>query len=284
MDIDVILGIGADHTKKTYATAWHQWRGFNPSLKESSKTALMFLMSLKRNGASMGTIRTRYHALSSIYNRLVHLELAEKNPFHKLASVFPIRDKAQVRPTRSFSARDVHAMLKLPDRRTARGVRDRAIMSAIFGGGLRVSEVHGLDVGDIICGHDGTTWRLHLAETKAQEVQYQPLAHCYAQPIVELVAQRKTEGATETDPLFITARGRLSIEQMRRIFKQYSEEIGQRKAPHAGRATFATQLLQQGATYEQVATALRHNDTQMVGVYDKRRRSDVDNVGVKITY
>lgn len=285
MDIQTILGLESDNTKRGYVEAWKQWEDFNPTLVESRKTALFFLMSLKRAGLSMGTIRSRYHALSSIYNKLVAFELAERNPFLKLSSVFPLRDKQQVRPTQSFTAQEVNELLASPDRRTWRGVRDRAIFAAIFGGGLRISEVHWLNVGDVVAIDHGASWRLQLRKTKAQEIQTQPLADLFAEAICELVSWRKSEGAEEDDPLFLSQqRSRMSIRALSRLFVSYSRRVGRRRAPHSGRATFATQLLDIGCSYEQVAIAMRHADSQMVHVYDKRRRDTLENVGARLTY
>ncbi len=48
-----------------------------------------------------------------------------------------------------LSQQDSARLVEAPDASTAAGLRDRAILEVAYGSGLRVSEVHGLDVGSV---------------------------------------------------------------------------------------------------------------------------------------
>ena len=47
---------------------------------------------------------------------------------------------------------DCFALLEAPSQRTALGLRDRCMLELLYGAGLRVSELVGLDLGDLIDG------------------------------------------------------------------------------------------------------------------------------------
>ncbi len=285
-----VLSLESEGTRKTYLIAWRQWEEFSKG-KPTRLKAFAFLGEMKRRGASALTLRLKYHSLASVYNKLVALEIEEKNPFHKLAAAFTLRDRSQVRPTAYVSAKQINQAFELPDLRTRAGVRDAAILACFFGGGLRISEVHGLNVGDVRIGGNGADYRLVLRKTKAGKMQTQPLASHFAEKIVRIVAQRKEDGANENSPLFVlyykdgsTREERFCIRTLRRFYRYTLSAVGAEAAPHSARASYATHLLTKGATYEQVAFALRHNDTQQVSTYDKRRKEEMDNVGGKICY
>lgn len=98
-----------------------------------------------------------------------------------------------------------------------------------------------------------------------------------------LVSRRISDSCKTDSPLFVNyhRKGypRLSESTLYRIYKRVWGT-----GCHSARATFATQLKDQGFNDEDVAVALRHSTTQQVQVYDKRRVEIGRNVSVKVKY
>jgi len=226
--------------------------------------------------------------LSALYRHLSDLALIRGNPWAMARNVLPARRHVQVRPTKLVPLELVPEILDLPDPRTKIGVRDRAVLAALFGGGLRRSEVVGLDLRDVLISADGS--RLVIRESKAGKRQEQALPDWAAERLAELVAQRSGDGATPIGPLFPTydlrgrERGRMSTASLRRLYSYYLEQVGlEGYAPHSARATAATALLQSGATDREVRDFLRHRTTGMVEVYDKRAKAN-DKIAGRLKY
>lgn len=279
------------NTQRRYETILAQLREYLAGQSIGSVTpnkALDYIRHLKDQGKSDATISNTIALLSALYRHLSDLDLIRGNPWALARIAIPARRHVQVRPTKLVPLELVPEILDLPDPRTKIGVRDRAILAVMFGGGLRRSEVVGLDMRDVLISADGS--RLIIRESKAGKRQEQALPEWAAERLAELVAQRSGDGATPIGPLFPTydlrgrERGRMSAASLRRLYSYYLEQVGlEGYAPHSARATAATALLQSGATDREVRDFLRHRTTGMVEVYDKRAAAN-DEIASRLTY
>jgi site-specific recombinase XerD len=138
----------------------------------------------------------------------------------------------------------------------ARRARDDAVLELLYGSGLRVGEVCGLDLSSIdlvvrgvtVWGKGAKQRRVPLSEP-ATEVLDGWLRHGRA----ELMAPH-----SPPDALFVNGRGnRLTPRDVRRIVDRRSVSPTH---PHALRHTFATHLLDGGADLRAVQELLGHSD------------------------
>jgi integrase/recombinase XerD len=162
-----------------------------------------------------------------------------------------------------------------------RATRDRAILSVLFGGGLRRGEVAKLLIGDVRKSSAGTSYLL-LRSTKDGQDHQQAIPDWAAEAVWALVDERVESGAAEDETLFVTWTGKGGRVQTHRpmsdasvylIFKRACEAAGLSDAftPHSARATAITKLLADGTPYREVQEFSRHKSVQMVEWYDKRR-------------
>lgn len=261
-------------TCRCYAAAINQFRVFvRPDIEHTEpKEALKFITRLEQGGAAWATIRNRVGALTAFFDFLEAIGERSGNPFRCIRGLIPKRQRCQVRPTAALSVSIIRAMLKAPAKNTKSGIRDKALLAALFGGALRPSEAAALKVSDVQVTQGGNIV-LRLAKTKAGIVQYQILSNRFAETIVELVSQRKSEGATNCDPLFINYNrhgGRICARTIARMFSHYAAECGVHAAPHAARAAAITQLLRAGASVIDVKRFSRHARLDSLEAYDKR--------------
>ena len=148
------------------------------------------------------------------------------------------------------------------------GQRDATILELLYATGLRVSELVSLNVNDIDmqesyirCWGKGSKERIVYLYPKAlREVK-----SYLEQARVALVGNRKSENA-----LFVNHRGeRLTRQWIWNILKNYGEKAGiqQRITPHTLRHSFATHLLQNGASLRHVQELLGHSSISTTQVY-----------------
>ena len=151
---------------------------------------------------------------------------------------------------------------------TPESQRDATILELLYATGLRVSELVSLNVQDIDlqesyirCWGKGSRERIAYLYPKAVA----ELKGYLAGARVVLLGNHKAETA-----LFVNHRGeRLTRQWVWNILKSYSKKAGvdQRITPHTLRHSFATHLLQNGASLRHVQELLGHSSISTTQVY-----------------
>ena len=151
---------------------------------------------------------------------------------------------------------------------TNEGHRDAVIMELLYATGLRVGELVSLNMQDvdlsesyIRCMGKGSKERIVHLYPKALEELRRYLIHAR----VALIGHRRTEPS-----LFVNHRGeRLTRQWVWTILKTYAQKAGiqQNITPHTLRHSFATHLLQNGASLRHVQELLGHSSISTTQVY-----------------
>ncbi len=231
---------------------------------------------------SNATIAKKFAVLRRVYRMLIAGDCGVSvNPFDSDRVPPPPKDSGRKRPTRMIDFDKVMLVIEAVSERTPKGLRDKAILCALFGGALRRSEVRALRVGDVRISPKGTTY-LYLRSTKAKRDAEQALPPWAATALERLAAARRTAGASEADYLFTSFTGRagavetshpVSNSGIYKLFKRVCLKAGAgaHVSPHSARATAITRLLDSGIPHREVQEFSRHSSIQMVELYDKRR-------------
>ena len=162
---------------------------------------------------------------------------------------------------------EVERLLDAVDRATPAGLRDRAILELLYGSGLRVSELTGLDVDDVDL-EEGSV-RVLGKGGKEREV---PLGR-YGREAVEayLVAARPAFViGRDRGALFLNQRGgRLSRQSCDRMVRAAARAAGidRHVSLHTLRHSFATHLLEGGADVRVVQELLGHASVATTQIY-----------------
>lgn len=232
---------------------------------------------------SNATIAKKFAALRRLYRMIIASGFDIKlNPFDTDRVAAPARNAGRKRPTEMIDFELVKTIIELPDENMPQGLRDKAILAVLFGGGLRRSEVSALRLGDVKKSPNGTVF-LHLRATKAKRDFDQALPN-WAAKIVSKLVELRLRDSSPGDYLFISYRGRgatiatkhpISGVGLYKLFKKYCKLAGAGDfvTPHSARATAITKLLADGIAHREVQEFSRHASIQMVEVYDKRRIS-----------
>ncbi len=150
---------------------------------------------------------------------------------------------------------------------TPAGSRDRALLELLYGSGLRVSELVGLDLVDVKLNQ-----RLVRVRGKGRRERIVPFGRKAAEAIADYLPVRagwRRPGAAG-EPLFVNQRGgRLTDRSVRRILDQAVERAAglHRLHPHALRHAFATHLLEAGMDLRAIQELLGHSSLATTQVY-----------------
>jgi integrase/recombinase XerD len=175
---------------------------------------------------------------------------------------------------------DIESLLELPQKDLL-GRRDRAVLETLYGTGLRISELVGLDVDDLDLD-DGTVLVRMGKGSKSRRI---PIGRVAKKAIGDYLATTRPELAKRSEArasrgaLFLNARGgRLSRQGCWKVLKGYARLAGMetRVSPHTLRHSFATHMLDAGADIRVVQELLGHASLSTTQVYtlvsDRRLR------------
>lgn len=277
--LEAIISLKSEQTQVNYRRVIREWCRFmggdisHSFANATPDDALRYLAEIRPRYSDNSVNWTR-SVLSSLFGNLRDMGIITLNPFRAIHAMLSKRRKNQVRPTALIPHDLVDRALSEEE-----DPRWLAVMSILFGCGLRRSEVSNLDYGDVQLS-DGKMF-LILRNTKAGETQYQRVPNWVAEAINRWIFIRgKHDG-----PLFESNYGvstRLSTKTIWRHFRETFLKLGVKAAPHAARATAATRLKTLGHEDRAVAAFLRHSGTQMVQVYDKR--ANLEDCGESLSY
>lgn len=184
---------------------------------------------------------------------------------------------------KAVSVEDIQRLLTVPDRETATGLRNRAILEFLYATGARVSEMLNADIDDVhfegtFTDEDGNQITLPgyvRLFGKGNKERLVPIGS-YAQKAIQdyLVRARPSLVAhgKGTAALFVNGRGgRLGRQGAWLILKEAAEAAGLSSdfSPHSMRHSFATHLLQGGADIRVVQELLGHASIATTQVYTK---------------
>jgi site-specific recombinase XerD len=220
-----------------------------------------FAGSLERAGLAPATRRRRLAAARSL---LRHRGRIGARPLDARAIV--ALPRLPKRLPRVLSAEQCTLLVEHPDA-TPLGLRDRAALELLYGGGLRVSELTGLRPGDLDLERG-----IVRVEGKGGRQRIVPTGRLASEAAQRYLARgRPFLGATQEPGAFLlNARGRrISRQGVFGIVRGHATAVGIEQAvtPHVLRHSFATHLLEGGADLRVVQELLGHASVATTEIY-----------------
>lgn len=230
---------------------------------------LAFLEHLQRerkNGA-----RSRNARLAAVKSFMRFMEYREPAALDQIRRVLAIpTHRVDVRPARHLAQDEVQALLDMPEPTTVVGLRDRAFLHVAVTGGLRVSEIVGLRMDDLV--FRGNYLDLHV-RGKGRKERALTLWKAVADSVRAWLAVRGTVPVPE---VFVNAHGsaltRFGATWILRKHVQAAaikcpSLAGKPVSPHVLRHTCAINTLQATRDIRKVALWLGHASTQTTEIY-----------------
>ena len=265
----------SEHTLGAYGrdlrryVAFLEHRGVDDPRSVDEATIRSFVASL--SASTHGPDEAPYRATSvartlsavrSFHRFLLREGVTDRDP----AAAVPLPRLPRSLP-RPLPLEDVRRLLEAPDDGSPIGVRDRAILELLYGSGLRISELTGMDVDDLDL-EEGSL-RVLGKGGKEREV---PLGSFARDAVSAYLTRGRPALATGASrgALFLNARGgRLSRQSCARILGRYVRAAGidRRVTLHTLRHSFATHLLEGGADVRVVQELLGHASVATTQIY-----------------
>lgn len=219
-----------------------------------------FLAEMRAKNYSKRTIARKLASLRSFFKFLYREGYIKTNPISAIST--PKLDK------KLPIFLDVEKMVKLiqtPDDRSVQGLRDKAILETLYSTGIRVSELVGLDLGDV----DFISGVVKVLGKGSKE-RMVPIGEPALVAIRRYVSKRTGPAAKDKDAVFLNKSGRrLTDRSVRRIIDKHIKtcSIEEKISPHSLRHSFATHLLDRGADLRSVQELLGHMNLSTTQIY-----------------
>ncbi|MGH2808545.1 MAG: tyrosine recombinase XerC, partial [Actinomycetota bacterium] len=222
-----------------------------------------FVSYLSENRYARRSIARKASALRSMLHWAVVRGLLPMNPAEDVAA--PKLD----RPLPKIVKPDDAARLcELPPLDDPVGVRDRAILELLYGSGLRVAELCGLDLADVDLRRESVQ-----VTGKGRKDRRVPISDAARVAIAAYVHDARSalvkERGETPNALFLNNRGtRLGPRSVRALVTKYCIADGLTPlTPHGLRHSFATHLLDGGADLRAVQELLGHENLATTQIY-----------------
>lgn len=222
-----------------------------------------YLSGLHASGYAKTTIARRLASLRSFFR------FGQREGWSKANPAKPLRNPRKSRSLPHFlSSAELGRLLSAPPADQTSGLRDRAILEVLYSAGLRVSELVGLNEGDL-----DLTGGIVRVRGKGKRERLAPIGSFAAQALKAWLAKRRLspkEPSGPAAPIFVNRLGRrLTTRSVGRMLEKYLAVTGldRRTTPHTLRHSFATHLLDGGADIRSVQELLGHKSLVTTQIY-----------------
>lgn len=249
-----------------YAHGVREPDGVDRGLVESYAAVLSDL------GLAAASVERAVSAVKGFHRFLVAEGLAETCP----TADVPLPAKPSRLPD-VISREEAERLLDQPFAGDARGLRDHAILEVLYGCGLRVSELCGLDVREVLLEEE-----LLRVFGKGSKERLVPIMGAASRALGTYL--REGRGALLSSKsggaVFLNAHGgRLTRQSVHAIVERYGRVVGiEGLHPHTLRHSFATHLLEGGADLRVVQELLGHASITTTQLYTHLDRSHIRRV------
>lgn len=225
-----------------------------------------YVEGLRERGYAARSVERHVAAAKSFHRFCVSEDITEVDPVNSV----PLPKVPATLPD-VVTIEQVSALLDQEFPPTPAGLRDHAILEVLYGCGLRVSELVGLDFSSIM--RDEGLLRVHGKGDKDRVVpiigKAADVLAAYIRDGRPLLRTVKAPRAQDPDAVFLNVRGgRLTRRAVMTIVESYGRKAGiEGLHPHTLRHSFATHMLQGGADLRMLQEMLGHSDISTTQIY-----------------
>ena len=254
------------HTITSYKTDLEQFRKYllfqyEISDPETASSPMLrsWIVSLMEEGLNPVSINRKIASLRSFYGFLRKKGIITTDPT-KILSALKTRKKLPAY-IEEKSMEVLFDTEMFPE--DAEGFRDRVIMELLYGSGIRLSELVGLEVSDL----DLTAKTIRVFGKRAKERMI-PISSSLAMTLGKYLTERAP--VEETNILILTDNGKPAYPVfIQRTVKKYLTAVTtlSQRSPHVLRHTYATHLLNRGADLNAIKELLGHANLAATQIY-----------------
>jgi integrase/recombinase XerC len=225
-----------------------------------------YLAKLYREKRKKTSIARKLATLRTFFKFLCREQVLEMNPARLVSS-----PRLEKKLPKVLSVDDVIRFIETPDTETVLGKRDRAILELLYGTGIRVAELAGINLDDIDFKNESI--RVRGKRRKERIVPFGSKAKEALQDYLGVRGELLVEAPEDQrDPmaLFMNYQGtRITTRSVGRMLDKYLIECAMEHdiSPHSLRHSFATHLLSAGADLRAIQELLGHARLSTTQIY-----------------
>ncbi len=257
------------HTIRAYESdilAYLIWLDNIPAESANHAKIKEYLLFIQRFNYSKTTLSRKISAIRTFYRFLYRERVVDSNPVAGLHS--PKKSKNLPKFLTSTEIEQILNNIKIE---TPAGYRNRTILELLYATGMRVSELAGLNFGNLNLNENeitvfgkGAKERIVLVSDRAKDFLKR-----YIETVRPMISECPVD-TNEDSPVFINKTGyRLQTQSVRAAIKEIVDKIQLPKVvtPHVFRHSFATKLLENGADLRVVQELLGHASISNTQIY-----------------
>jgi site-specific recombinase XerD len=229
---------------------------------------LAFLEHLEQERGNCARTRNSRLAAIKTFFRFLEYRLPSCLEQARRIRAIPVK-KTDEKIVGYLNREEIQALLDAPDASSQSGLRDRAMLHLAYAGGLRVSELVGLSLGNLLLHPEAT---IHVMG-KGRRERVLPL---WKETAAALRAWLKVRGEPNSTALFLNARGdAMTRSGFEYIIEKHVQTASTKQpslakkqvSPHSMRHSCAMHVLQATGDIRKVALWLGHASLQSTEVY-----------------
>lgn len=268
----------SENTVSSYMRDIRQFRDYMTDVEElglaecDRNCICRYAQFLNERGKSAATVTRGVASLRSFYTFCVNESYVPHNPVYDIP-----QQKNEKKLPQILTGSEVEELLKQPQTKDMKGVRDKAMLETLYATGMRVSEMIALNVSDVSlagafvrCENHGKNRIIPLYPDAVKALAY----------YISDIRPRMTADPEES-ALFVNMTGeRMTRQGFWKILKYYQEKakINKEITPHTLRHSFAAHLLENGADLRSLQEMLGHSDISSTQIYTQVVKQNLKNV------
>lgn len=284
-----VLKSNSPETRRAYEghiREFFQFHDFKHPINIAAVDVIHWRDSLIRRGSRPATVTTKLSVIRSFFDYLRADGIVERNPAS--TKLVPPPELPEGLSGRALTPKEVNYLLAGPDRQTATGARDYALMMVMCRTFLRVSEAANTRVSSFHWTKGRWTLKVKVKGGRERTIPIPVDVKKAIDDFLRLDEENRRQMKNGGADAFVfqadVARRHfgenkpLTTRHIWHLVKKWAEFAGIGKVtPHDLRRTAITRALDLGHTYRQVQNGSGHKHIQSVQSYDHHRQSLDDN-------
>jgi integrase/recombinase XerC len=238
----------------------------------TSKVIRRWMVSLLNDGITPVTIHRKISALKSFFRYLMREQILESNPVNGV--IIPKKPK---RLPVFVKENEMDLLLDtVPFSNDFEGIRDKFIITLLYGTGMRLSEMVNLKLSDIDLGQ-----KVIKVLGKRNKERIIPFFKELEKEITKYLSARNQTFPDAGNILILTSKGKPVYPKLiYRVVNKYLALVStiNKKSPHVIRHSFATALLNHGADLNAIKELLGHANLSATEIYTHNSFEKLNNI------
>jgi len=213
-------------------------------IRRADIDAYMRSLFYERGNLKNTTRARKLAAIKSLFSYLIYTGLLGRNPCAGIPT-----PKFQQKQAQKFTTEELQRLFSAPNRATPTGIRDLAILKTLYGAGLRVQELCGLNFSDLTISANCMRLLIH---GKGEKERIITMRRNPTAALNKWLGIREGLTLTDSEAVFVQLKRpapRLHTCAVQQIVTKYCQMVDiprEKASPHKLRATFATDLYDTG--------------------------------------